>query len=375
MTVIDELYGASLDANRWSDALASTVRLLGGLGGSIEFYAKQPTLQIQSCQVFGLSEEGAQLYANHYHKVCPRFGPTLASIPGEVRYDYLHHNEAAMERSEFYEDFLREDGLRYYISGTLENSHEVLGVFSIQRTPSQGHANEAEIELARTLLPHLRRAIAVSRRLSSDAQTLASLMEVVTFGLLIVDLEGRIEIANDVARGLLMEHPGLNDGKQTLSLVDSRLDKRLRASLASLCKLTTLGALRDPPAPVLVPETKAHEALLVVVSPILAEPTVFGFDGVSRNRGQRALVILHPSRQGPDDWLDTLRDHFRLTPAEVLLTHSLLCGRSLGEHSDAHGVSLNTTRTHWAHVRSKTDCKTQAELVRKLNALVPPIRR
>ncbi|MEM9731686.1 MAG: helix-turn-helix transcriptional regulator, partial [Myxococcota bacterium] len=219
---------------------------------------------------------------------------------------------------------------------------------------------------------HFQRAILISERLSLRERTLDGLMELVTMGVLVLDPAGRILLANDLARTLLREHAGLRDAKSYFGLADRRLHDRFRASLASMCD-SSRGS--DPPAPIVLSETESHGPLVVVASPLRPDRTWLGRDLSPGTYGPLALVVLHHPRPDPDLWFDALRTHFGLTRAEAALTESLLSGRSLKEHGDQQQVSLNTVKTHWARVRSKTGCRTQAELVRRLSALLPPVRQ
>ena len=64
-----------------------------------------------------------------------------------------------------------------------------------------------------------------------------------------------------------------------------------------------------------------------------------------------------------------------LGPAEARLAVAIAEGFSLAEHAARTGVSINTVRTHLARLRSKLDCRTQAEVVRRVFQLVPRVRQ
>lgn len=71
----------------------------------------------------------------------------------------------------------------------------------------------------------------------------------------------------------------------------------------------------------------------------------------------------NPALQIPDQVLTSL---FRLTKAEIRLTHQMLAGRSPLEASREMGVTIHTVRTYLKRLYLKTGVKTQAALVRKL---------
>ncbi|HDO52946.1 MAG TPA: helix-turn-helix transcriptional regulator [Rhizobiales bacterium] len=70
-----------------------------------------------------------------------------------------------------------------------------------------------------------------------------------------------------------------------------------------------------------------------------------------------------------------LREMFGLTRAEASLARAMQGGVSPAGYAHAHKLSLNTVYTHLRRIREKTRCKRQAELIRKLNDIVIPLRR
>lgn len=57
-----------------------------------------------------------------------------------------------------------------------------------------------------------------------------------------------------------------------------------------------------------------------------------------------------------------------LTPAEMLLVESVSEGRSVPEHAEAAGISVNTARVHMQRVLEKTGSHRQTDLLRMLLA-------
>lgn len=165
--VLEKIYAATLSDAFWPDAL----REVGGLFGSS--FAHFEVLDKATGQPVYFRNEGAsdaalQDYVAHYASVSPRAAQGSTLPAGAVSFDYDILTEAQMDRDEFYADFMRPQGYRYFISANLINSRRTFGVFSVQRRIEQGHASEEEIEMMRRLAPHLSQAVRIRLRLAAE---------------------------------------------------------------------------------------------------------------------------------------------------------------------------------------------------------------
>ncbi len=85
--------------------------------------------------------------------------------------------------------------------------------------------------------------------------------------------------------------------------------------------------------------------------------------------GAALLVLLVDPEDCPDLSHGLLQQVFGLTKGEARLASGLLCGQSLEEIAEAHGVSVGTVRSQAKAVFVKTDTHRQAELVGLLTRL------
>ena len=148
---VESIYASGIEADRISDALIATSRLLGARGGTLEVIDKATgkLLQFHSA---GLPSAGGAEYSKHFAALNPRIPPILHQSPGEVCFDYKVMDEAAMKRDPFYSEFLPAMSLRYFISAVLEQTPDRMAVISFQRTRRKGHADRSDIyQLARSL--------------------------------------------------------------------------------------------------------------------------------------------------------------------------------------------------------------------------------
>ena len=71
--------------------------------------------------------------------------------------------------------------------------------------------------------------------------------------------------------------------------------------------------------------------------------------------------------------IEILRTIFDLTPAEARVSTLIAKGDDPATISEALNISVNTVRTHLAHVFQKTGARDQLALSTMVNQLLPPI--
>lgn len=100
------------------------------------------------------------------------------------------------------------------------------------------------------------------------------------------------------------------------------------------------------------------------------------WSGISREDGSAAvLAIIHDPALIEPLPETVLRTRYRLTAAEASLAVAVAAGVSLREYAERRGVSIHTVRFQMKQVLAKTDCRSQADLVRLLvSGITPPPR-
>jgi DNA-binding CsgD family transcriptional regulator len=121
-------------------------------------------------------------------------------------------------------------------------------------------------------------------------------------------------------------------------------------------------------------ETSAHRALhsggvMRVSRPdgkppleILVSPLHLADDWQFIERAVAAVFVTDPSLAPPT--ADVLIRLYALTPSEAKVFATIASGASAKQAADELGVSYNTLKTHLRHIFTKTDTRSQGELVR-----------
>lgn len=188
----------------------------------------------------------------------------------------------------------------------------------------------------------------LSRNIEPGEATSTAILDHLGVPILLVSCDAAVVYANAAARALL-------DGDGLVKAVNSILStshagdgERLRDAIIDTC---ANGAGR-----VVVLGGESH------LQPLVALVLPFHTESEQSQRGQ-ALVLLR-SGQGLSELLaNSLRQLFRLSPAEASIAVALGTGMDLTELAQQRKVKLNTLRSQVASIMAKTGTRRQAQLV------------
>lgn len=201
------------------------------------------------------------------------------------------------------------------------------------------------------------RTPAVERQRSASPGLWQHLVDELDHGLLLVDGQARVHLANRQALRHCERHPGLKvvDGQvQCDSAADGR---RFQEALAAACRgrrsLVTLHA--------------QHEPLPLAVVPL--QPVGAPGPGPAQ---PMALVLLPRRHTCQPLSLEFFARQHRITPAECAVLRGLCDGQTPAEVARCAGVAVSTVRTQISSLRQKTCTRTIGDLIR-LVSLLPPV--
>jgi DNA-binding CsgD family transcriptional regulator len=361
LDLIDAIYAAAADPSRWNEVAHATTRLVGGGQSGLLMRRGKDFLE-QELVATNLDPAFIESYAQHYGAI----NPWVHAFPG--RRPTLYANDTAvpaeeLERSEFYADWLRPLGVRYTFNGYIGTDFDTRIEFVGTRPRSVGPFQPDECEVLTSLLPHLKRAVELSRRLQIGATAEAVLGTVLRqsgASLLLVDSHLRVRFMSPEADRLLRTRTDLCVRNERLTALPS-VHERLRALVNAA---TGNGmTIRGRQGGILTIPGFSHDAptLSVAVGPVDERDRPFGMVGPV------AMVLLSVPDLGRAPQEDSLRALFDLTQAEARLVTALCAGETLAGYAAAVGTSLNTVKTHLKHVFDKTGETRQADLVRRIS--------
>ena len=353
---IGDIYDAAVGQVPWSRALEQVSGLFDA--GFADICTWTHDRRYVNGLVHGLDHDdyhdnflGRWFNRNVWSSVAP------ARVPGEVLSTRTMMPREDLRRSEMYHAFLHPRGLHEGLRLTLWSDETGMGDVSLLRPWSGGAYGPAEVALGRSLLPHLQRAVAVTRRLrAADFRLAAAQAGDSRSGVAAIafDAGARPCWFNAAALQALEAGTPLRLAAGDLQAATPRATRDLARVVARSIGQRVAGAAMLPRAPGL-------GNVNVVVVPLSTHR-----DDWSLPRPPAAVALLRPPDAGGADHA-LLRSLFGLTPAEGELARDLLAGATVGEVARRTGRTAATLRTHLARLFDKTGTGRQVDLVRLLD--------
>jgi DNA-binding CsgD family transcriptional regulator len=354
--VVSDIYEASLSPAHWDVALTGLIDRFSGPNWHVAMLVWE-RLNPAAGRFIGAS--GLHPIAREGY---------LRSFAGNNKWSVLGHNlppgsvvqsDALVSREEFrqtsfYRNFLALFNMEVAILASLDrhgSDHLALCLPGLQ---DSGHEKlQRAVEL---LMPHMQRAVRISRRIGeaelAAANTAAALDQAPSAVLLLgEDLE--ILYANSAGQTLMqafrLEGPG-----QRFRLADPSEEARIRALIQASGEAPCRGFL-------LRQEGEGDVAVMAM----RIDPARLEAARTTRGAAQ-IMVVAALSYQVSEEAIERLREWYGLTQSEARLAHVLGQGGTLDTYSLDRGVSLNAARFLLKGVFAKTGTNRQAQLVELL---------
>lgn len=355
---VEAIYDAAAEPGAWPAALARLAEVFSG--GFVDIFTRSHDREHFSGLAYGLDRADYEdEFLGHWFKrnVWSRAKPV--TVAGEVLSTRQMVDVAELRRSEIFNRYLDPRGLHEGLRLALWVDEREIQDVSILRPWSGGAFGPAEVALGWALLPHLQRAAAVTRRLRrATLRHEVGAVGPAAWGLaaFTFDRGGALSWFNAAAEAVLA-------AGELLRLRGGALHAATPAATRALDRAVAGAVGRSSPFPagtaVVLPRRGAALGVSLAVVPLS------GAADWSQSRPPAAVAFLRdPSALALPE--EDLRRAFGLTPAEIDLARHLLAGRSLRQVSACGSRSVNTLRSHLAHLLAKTGTRRQGDLVRLL---------
>ena len=357
-----QLYEGVLTEEGWGEALRSISQATGSPQASmIVFNTQSQAAAIH--ENHGMCAEAAAAYNTHYHALDEGRPIVEFWSVGAWYLDRRDLGERAMQRSEFYQDFLLRHDMASILCNRLLSEDGVDAYLSLQRGPGQPHYTAAELAAFDRFVPHVQRAARLRmhmQRLAERAGLASVVLDSLRAPLLVLDEQGHILLTNVQAETLLRRHP------QPLAVQHGCLHpKGLRPGQFAQLLQSACGSHGSAMAGgALVPDAQGQPALQLLVLPLPAHLQTF-------NQWARPLALVVLGEPNPQHGVHQrlLQQLYGLTPAETRLALALCQGDAPTEAAQRLGVSVGTVRVQLRAIFAKTGTSRQADLIRTLAAL------
>ncbi len=362
--VLDEIYGAVHQPDRWAAVLEAYAQLVGGELGAL--YA--PPLAGRTGNFFATYRLDVSPVLQHLatHGRTAPFGEraiALGLVPGVFTYDDVYPSKE-LHRTAYYQEYMRpmqvEHGLTVIVR--LNGGDPAAAVsLTMGRSARQKRFGERERAMALAVFPHLRRAAGLVLDLSPARALDPALREALdgfSTPCCLLGAGGRLIHANSIARPMLEPTGVLRLNTGVVEAREGGARRRLAAALEAACdsglnwrsRVPSNTPLPSPDGPpllgVVVP--LGHDNPFMNIGPVRAALYLLGSEAPALGEaGQRRLAGL-----------------FGLTGAETEITEAILKGQSVTDIADKRGVAVETVRGQVKAVLAKTQTRRQSDLTR-----------
>jgi DNA-binding CsgD family transcriptional regulator/PAS domain-containing protein len=316
----------------------------------------------------GLEAPTLEQLPKHAPEIHARLRDALASWPSldEPLVVSRHFSPAYIETSPYFQEWGRPAGMVDTIALFLMRTPLHLAGLYLGRHERQGIITEREIELGKLLLPHLRRAVTISKVLdvrTIEAARMAEALDALRCAVMLTNEHGTILHANRAAEHMLDKGGLIRSAHGVLQATAPSAASELRSAItlaagneAGIGKTGLAIGLTEPDAPPVF----AH------VLPLT------GSDFRTRLQPAAVAAVFIGAPPDAQEGADALAAAFGLTPAETRLLASLFGGLTLAETAATLGITRPTAKTHLEHIFLKTGVTRQPELMRLWTGLISP---
>lgn len=354
--IVDDLYAGTLDDVAWNRALIATADLVSG-----------------TCALlFAFSPRTGQLLRNEIHRFDPlaideyqrEWAATdlrvklSADLPlGEPIFEAKLMPLRSWKGSEIYNEFLLRADAPWVLAYWLHRTADKVVSLCIEGSRHRGPFDQRDGERIQPVIPHLRRALEIKDRLEFSqvrAETLAKTLDNLSFGVMVLDADGRLLEASAVTQALMRGNSGIRRNP------DGTLWLREPAG-AELDRWILAGA---PPA-------HNSDGLLHVARP-LARPIsvmVARLPPMSTSwigGDPRWMLLLFDPDRHIQTSAELIARDLGITEREAEVAALLVAGYDLRQIAQRLHISLHTARAHLKAIYSKTGHGSQADLIRRV---------
>lgn len=370
--LIGHIYDCALDPQLWPramDAICAELNLRTGVISLIDMDAGQPKL----ASTTGFSDVWLQRLPEYSDGLVALWGGegAVRNLPLEEPAVLSHVNPDAIDEGSvdpFHVGFNKPQGFVDAIAVGLTRDDAMLGTIGFNRHEQYGLIGPREIEVMRLLLPHLQRAVAVSRVLDMrriETQVMKSALDTLDFPLFVIGPGFQFHFANSAAQMLLSQSDFMNNHGGRLRFGDGHVHRKIEIAMQSLRNgsnakgVNPFGtAFRDDAQKPWV----AH--LLPLNSGIVGNARI-------RDEGAFALLLSAPSKGDSTITLEALALLYDLTVTEARVFRLLCAGYPTRKIADELKIAPSTIKTHILRIYEKTGQHRQADLVALAGAAVP----
>jgi DNA-binding CsgD family transcriptional regulator/PAS domain-containing protein len=368
--LIGLIYDCALEPERWPETLAHLHNELDFANASMSLIAL-PSGNVLLNLLSGPDSAWMELSSQYGAEVLDQWGGVakLLTYPLDEPVVLSRvRDRSEWENNRFYREWGRPQGIHDVMAIIVARDSTSLGSVAFGRHDSAGEIGELEVEAARLLIPHVRRAVAISRLLDAKsiaASTFESALDTFAVAVILTDVDLGIVHANRAAETMLSTGDPIRCERGALALRQSAVTAALGAAVRQAA-VDEAGLGRRGLG---IPAAGADGAPCV----LHVLPLQHGTFRPGLMPRAVAAVFVAPAASPSLVPVDALAALFDLTAAEARIFAQIAAGRTKLETATALGIERTTVKTHLEHIFLKTGAGRQADLIKLATSLALPL--
>jgi DNA-binding CsgD family transcriptional regulator/PAS domain-containing protein len=354
--LVDRFYETVVAPELWSEAV-DQLRTSFGVAGAAVGYLDPESSHVSIMVTAGIWD--AETSA-HYLEDFAAFDPLparYARVPfGKVIGSQQLVSADEARRNVFFNDLYHPLGLVETLGGRLAHQSDGFGFVDLHRDQASAEFDHTDSARLERLVPHLARVVSLRRafaRFEVKADGLASVVDRLKAGIIVLDPEGQSLHVNAAMRRLVLRKDGLSVDRQgRLRAKDRTVDRILTDMQACVPHGQSGGLVRIP--------RDGARPYVVLIAPLPAGTGMLGSIGEGR---VGVLVLAHdPDKIGRPP-AHRLAVMLGLTPGAAELTAALVAGEELKDYAERKGITIHTARFHLKSAFSQLGIRSQTQLI------------
>jgi DNA-binding CsgD family transcriptional regulator len=366
--LIGEIYDAALDASKWSAVLGKAAHFVGG--SSAALFSKDAASGSGNIYYeFGTDPYYRQLYFEKYVKLDPATtGHFFAEIEQPIAVaDLMPYHEFLETR--FYREWAQPQGVVDFVATVLDRSATSVAMFGVFRNERDGLVDDETRQRVRRIVPHIRRAVLVSRLIdlkTTEAATFADTLDGLSAGMCLLDADGRVVHTNVAGRLILDEGDFLSESNGRIVVRDGKTERVLRELLVAAGGGDAAIGTDGIALPLRARDGTSYVAHLLPLTSGARRVAGAAYSATAALFVRKSAI---PAVSSPE----VIARAYKLTPTELRVLLAIVDVGGVPEVALALGVAESTVKTHLGHLFEKTGVARQADLVKIVAGFSTPL--
>jgi DNA-binding CsgD family transcriptional regulator len=361
IALIDLIYEAALDVDLWPNVLEKIADTTGTVQAWIASADRQAS--VVTAIAPRVDPTTLTLWSSCWALWDPFFTRAMVRPCGEI-----YTLDDLMSREEFtatavFKELLQPANCSFATAGsTLIAEEQFCMLLAISNTPGQDYLRNEQLRLFKLISRHVGRSVRMNRELwKLDLINLAAQehFELLPYSAMLVDMRGRVALANAAAKRMLDARDGivLHNGRLMVSSAPDALQELIASCVRAAAELG------GPGGEVVMRRNFPLSPINVRVAPLRSHTRLADAPWISVGPPVAVVSVRDPDfdRQQREE---NLRHRFGLTSAEAALATEIAKGDGRRAAAQRCGITDSTAKSHLAHIFEKTGTRRQAELIR-----------